>query len=157
MERPSNPAPGSDYSDAVRQVMERAAQADAAQAPVRLRRPVLTRPPVVAALAAVTVAVGAWNVSQWRTEPVPLPPQHVEAALDVSVLAATQAVEQYREEHGRLPTSLQELDFPPGLRLEVSGEGYRIVGEDGPFSAEIGNGEGVEAFVERLGQPGGEH
>jgi hypothetical protein len=151
MTEPAQNPSGSEYADAVRAVLERAAQADAAQNAIEEpRRPVLTAAPVVASLAVVFVLVAGWNVRQWRATPEPPSPQETEAALDVSVLAAGQAVETYRREYGAFPASLQELGFPEGMRLVVEGSSFRIVGAQGPFEVDFDSEEGAAAFLAEI-------
>ncbi|GMV03889.1 MAG: hypothetical protein AMXMBFR53_01710 [Gemmatimonadota bacterium] len=138
----------------MRQVMERAAEAEAAQGPPPPGPPLLTRRPVVLGVALAFLGVVAWNVAHWRTAPDPLPPQQVEATLEVSVLAAAQAVEAYEAEHGMLPASLQELGFPEGMALEREGEGWAVVGEEGPFRARFDSREGTADFLRSMLEKG---
>lgn len=152
MDRTPRTSSGSDYSDALKAVMDHAAEAEAAQerASGPPAPPLLTRGPVMAGLAVAFVGVVAWNVVVWSPPAEPLPPTEARASLNVGALAAQQAVEQYREEHGVLPSSLQELGFPEELRIEATRDGYRIVGEGGGASVVLGGDESPEALLRQL-------
>lgn len=151
MKDPAPPSSGSEYASTLRAVMERAAEVDSGEQPAPPRRTRLTSGPVVAALAVAFVSVIAWNVVRWRARPVAPPPDEARASLDVSLLAATQAVEAYRAEHGTLPASLQELGFPEGMRLEATDTGFVIVARVGDSDVRFDGAEGIEGVLERLG------
>lgn len=93
--------------------------------------PLLTRPPVILGITVAFVAVTAWNLSLARKAPAPLAEATVTETLQTSLMLATQAVEAFRQEHGRLPASMEELGFP------ANGFDYRVIGDDYELRAHV--------------------
>lgn len=90
---------GSDYLDAVRGVMERAAEVeDAKGSVVEAKTPILARRPVVITVTVVFIAAMFFNLRGRRSlEPAP---EAEAAAAHMSVMIAQQVVHTYQQEHG---------------------------------------------------------
>lgn len=162
MTRP-DPTTGAEYADSVQEVLERAAEAEAARGQKSTpSNPALSSGPVLGGVALVFAAVVFYNVQALSGPAVPVTPEEAEVSSGISVMIATQAIEAYREEHGRLPESLEELGFPTGsLNYQVEGDTYRlIVSVDGHEPVEFSPEEEPLRILEEmgvtLGRPPGE-
>lgn len=144
---------GSEYAEHVRAVVERAAESEARQAVVRPPSPpALTRGPVLAVLALAFAGVVVWNASAWSQEPEPIARPIQEQALGVSLLAARQMIEDYRERHGRLPLDLAEAGVPGGaFTYRVQGLGqYELFATEGGVAVRHDSEDGAEELLRRL-------
>jgi hypothetical protein len=105
---------GSEYADAVRGVLERAAEIEGAAAEhATPSEPFLHRTPIVLTVFVTFVGVIGFNVWLTRRPQVPpVPPRVEEATAQVSAMIATQVVETFQEENEKLPDSLDELGLP---------------------------------------------
>lgn len=144
---------GSDYADSVRDVLSHAARAEAAAGERREpRSSPLLRGPGLAVLAVVFGGVLAYNVRAFSSQPEALPPEEAEVSAGITVMIATQAVEAYRREHGRLPASLEELGFPAeGLRYSVDGNSYVLTAGEGESAVEYSPTEPPLGILEEMG------
>ncbi|MFQ5535975.1 MAG: hypothetical protein ACE5GJ_00865 [Gemmatimonadota bacterium] len=144
---------GDDYAREIRAVLERASELEQAQGhSVTLRKPVLSRPPVVFALGVIFAVVVAWNVAVWRAPPAPLPPAVEEASTQVSLMVASQIVEAFRQEHGRLPATLEEAGLPPGtFSYRVEGDEYILETVDAAVDARFDSREGPVSILRSMG------
>jgi len=150
---------GSEYADSVLQVLERAAEADAAKGQqIEARRPVLTSGPALAVLALTFAGVIFYNVQFFKAQPEAVTPEQAELTSGISVMIATQAIEAYREEHGRLPESLAAIGFPDGsLEYRVNGEDYHLaVAMEGGEPVEFSSEEGPLGILKEMGLDVGE-
>lgn len=152
MSLPPKPS-GSDYADSVRDVLEHAARTD--EATSRRQSPkstTLARGPVVLVVAVVFAGVLYYNVRSFSRPPAPLPPEAAEVSAGITVMIATQAVEAYRDEHGRLPASLDELGFPTeGLEYRVDGDSYELTVSEGETTLQFSPEEGPTGILEEMG------
>lgn len=145
---------GSEYADHILAITRRAAELDDAD---KRRReapppPAATRAPVFLAVLALFAVVVIWNVRAWSPEPEPLPRPIQETALEISLLMATQMVEQYRQETGRLPTSLEEAGVPEdAFTYRLQGDSYELFASEGGVTVRYDSVDGAEALLERLG------
>ena len=150
---------GSEYADSVHGVLKRAAEADAAQGQqIEPKRAILTRGPVLAVLGVVFAGVVFYNIQSFKPPPPAVTPEQAQLTSGISVMIATQAIEAYREEHGRLPESLAELGFPDGsLEYRVSGEDYELsVAMEGGAPVEFSSEEGPLGILKEMGLTVGE-
>jgi len=120
--------PEQEYVEHLKAILEQEALIRAADAqksePVT---PFLTRVPVVAIVALIFGTVVTQNVRAWTPEPVHQPVAAQARANQLSVLVASQEVERFREEHGRLPASLEEVGLPvDAYEYVVAGEQYQL-------------------------------
>jgi len=120
------------------------------------RTPFLTRPPVVGVVTLAFLAVVAWNIVRLRTEP-PLPTAEEGArAVPAAMYVAAQTIETFRDEHGRLPATLEEAGLPPGeFQYSVDGDQYHLAMEGGGQTEEFQSQDGMEALLEALAFPDG--
>lgn len=151
--------PAEEYAQHLKAIMEQEALLRAADAaPDEPANPFLARVPVVAIVSLLFVTVVAHNVQAWTPDPVPQPVAMQQRTAQVSLLVAGQRIEAFRDENGRLPTSLEEAGLPgAGLQYEVDGDSYRLVvpGEGGAppravFQSEDGPANLVRSLTERL-------
>jgi len=150
------PPSGSDYADAMRGVLERAAEVDGAHGiTASTKGPLLSRPPVVASVFIVFVGVMVFNLQSSRRKIPPIPPQAEAAAAQISVMIGTQVVEAYREEHGELPASLEDV----GLEDEAyvysrSSDGHFELGAAvGSTRVRYDSREGPVSLLRAMGLP----
>ncbi len=159
---PGGPHDSEAYARHIQEIMERVADLEAQVQGKRTahRGSPLTRAPFVAAVALVFGAVATWDYLTLTREPEPLPPSEARSSLQVSVMVVTQAVEAYREEHGTLPASLDELGLPPGaagiLEYHRNGKDYEVTGMMGAHRIRFRSEEGPLSLLQRLGPPDGE-
>lgn len=147
-----DPGRGSDYADNIREIMDRAARTDASVPAPPPASPVLTRGPVVAVVTAVFLLVVGYNLRTLQTPPPPLPVEEAEVSASLTVVVATQAVEAYRKEHGRLPASLAELGFPTeGLEYTVRGDAYEIRVVQGDAEVHTESGRPADGILSEMG------
>ncbi len=120
---------GSEYADTMRDVLEHAAEIDKAAGHVVVpKRPVLTRPPVIIGVVVVFAGTMFFNFGSGRRR-ADISPAAAEASAQVSVMIATQVVEQYREENGELPESLEDLGLEADqFEYRRDEEGYYELG-----------------------------
>lgn len=146
---------GSEYAEHIRAVVERAATTAAAEntyAPTQGSG--LTRAPLVVALSVAFSAVVVWNVRVWSPAPDPLPAPVQERALGISLLVATQMVEQYREDRGVLPETLEEAGIPPAaFTYRRDGDEYELFASEGGVTVRYDSLDGPRSLLDRLGAP----
>ena len=156
MTEPQRPSSSSDYADAISGVLERAAEIEGAKgAAIEAKTPILARPPVVVGVTLVFAAMMFFNLRSSGREVPQLPPEAERASAQVSVMVATQALQAYRDEHGELPASLEDVglseelyDYDPGtdghfeLRTTIGGATVRYDSR-----------EGVESLLRSMGRP----
>jgi len=155
----SDQSTGSEYAASVRQVLERAAESEAAKGQqIGPRRSILTSAPALTALAMTLAGVVFYNVQFFKPQPEAVTPEQAEITSGVSVMIATQAIEAYREEHGRLPESLATIGFPDGsLEYRVNGESYELaVAMEGGEPVEFSSEEGPLGILKEMGLTVGE-
>lgn len=152
-ERPGPPT-GSEYADSLRDVMTHVAErqsAEAAQAKPAGPSP-LSHPPVVIGVAVLFLAVMLWDLHAYHRPPPTAPPAAAQAGAEMSVLAARQAVERFKSEHGRLPKDLPEAGVPEGLAgYRLTPDGYELTapkGDEGHLS--YSSSEGPPPFIKKL-------
>jgi len=149
------------YASHVREILDRVADLEAQVQDHRTapRGSPLTRAPIVAVIALIFGAVVAWDVFTLTRKPEPLPPSAAQSSLQVSVMVVTQAVEAYREAHGTLPASMDELGLPPGaegvLQYRRRGENFDVTGAMGPTRVRFRSEEGPLSLLKQLGPPDG--
>lgn len=133
--------------------MEKAAESEARQAVTRPPAPpALTRGPVVAVVSVAFAAVVAWNVANWSQPPEPVARPVQEQALKVSLLAARQVIESFRERTGRLPIDLAEAGIPESTyTYRVRGLGqYELFASDAGVAVRYDSEDGAESLLRRL-------
>lgn len=106
-------------------------------------------------LGVVFSGVMAWNVVSFRSSAAPLSPVEARRSEGVLVFVATQAVEGFEVEHGRLPVSLDEAGIEAsGLVYSVRPDGFSIAsvasGTEGA-AVEFEQGDQVDGFLMGLG------
>jgi len=150
---------GAEYAKSVQDVLAHAAEVDkAAGHRTSPRKASAASGPVLGVVALIFAAVVYYNVRLFTAEPAPLTPQQAEMSSGISLMIATQAVEAYRTEHGRLPESLEELGFPAGsMAYRVSGDEYELgasqgVGDTLTSSSEDGPMQILEEMGITLGE-----
>ncbi len=145
MTDPQRTSNGSEYADAMRDVLERAAESDASQetssAP---REPLLQRTPVVLTVFVTFVGVMVFNVWLARSPRRLASGQAAaEATAQISVMIASQVVEAYANEHGEPPASLGDVGLPEGQ-----------YGPDGEYQLSVEVGNASVAYDSRTGPVG---
>jgi hypothetical protein len=104
------------------------------------------------ALGIVFAGVLAWNVVLLRASAEPLSPVETRRSEGVLVFVATQAVEGYRAEHGRFPSSLSEAGIDtPGLVYSVRPDGFSIASAAEGSPVRFEKGQQVDGFLIDLG------
>ena len=154
MDRPPPPS-SSDYADHVRGILERAAEVEAAQGAETAQGKSVGNPLVLGVLAIGLVAVIIYNI-QFSTGPlVPLTAEEAERATGITLMVATQAIEAYRQEHGVLPGSLEELGFPEGsIAYTVSGSEYALgAATEESDTVRFSSEEGPMGILREMGLP----
>ena len=154
---------GAEYAKSVQDVLEHAADADsAAGRRTPPRNPFLTSGLGLCLVTVVFAGVMFYNIRLYRAQPEPLAPEEAEMASGLSLMIATQAVEAFRDEHGRLPASLAELGFPEGtVKYRVEGDEYELGAPQGSggdtvrFSSEQGPLGILQEMGLTLGEPTG--
>jgi hypothetical protein len=151
-QRPS----GSEYADAIKGVLERAAVADQDFVTVP-RKPLLTRPPVVAAVAVGFLAMLALNLFNFRRSPPQPPIQVQEATAQVSLLLAVHMIQTFQEEHGQLPGSLDDIGLSADeFTYSITGGGhFLVVAGRGEATFLYDSREGPENILGDIPLPGG--
>jgi hypothetical protein len=120
-----------DWSGAVDDVLEKVARHQAAVLEAEKRQ----RPPgqgrvLVSALVALA-AVVAWNAWMLTRIPEGLPPEVVAEDLRYTVHFAAGAIEDFRAEHGRLPTAAEVEEYlGPEMVYEVDGNAFTVTATD---------------------------
>ena len=117
---------GSEYADAVRDVLERVAQVDAAEGRiVPVKQSVLTKPPVMITVAVLFLGMVVLNLRLAQRAPE-MEVAEAEGNALMSAYLAGSVIEQYRNALGTLPESLQEVGY--------SADQFEYIpGEDGHF------------------------
>ena len=155
MDRRPTPSPGHEYARHIQAVLERDREIRAAEAfRPPPRQPLLLRGPVMGVTAVLFGAVLAYNARAWNPTPPPQPRIVQETSLQVSVLVASQMIESYRRENGRLPASLAEVGLPEdAFTYRTFGDEYEIFasGEDAVvrYDSELG----PEGLLRHLPEP----
>ncbi len=151
---------GAEYAKSVQDVLEHAADADsAAGRRTPPRSPILNSGLGLGVVAVIFAGVMLYNYRLYTAQPAPLAPEEAEMASGISLMIATQAVEAYRDEHGRLPESLEELGFPEGyVAYQVDGKEYELGASQGTadtmrFSSEQGPLGILQEMGLTLGEP----
>ncbi len=145
------------FDEAVEAATHRVKEAQAARdVEEEPRSPFLTRPPVVIVVVLAFLAVVAWNLVLLRRGPPTPTPAQEEVFLPISLLVASRAVEAFREEHGRLPGSLAEVNLPPdAFDYRVEGEEYVLRAVGAHMTEEYHSSQGVEGLLLRMGEARG--
>lgn len=113
--------------------------------------PILTRPPVIGAVALIFVAVVAWNVNLLLTPTPPPTPVEEAAVLPTALFAASQSVEAFRSENGRLPNDLEEAGLQPGsFQYRIAGDEYFLSAQGSHTTQEYRGSEGVETLLGQM-------
>ncbi len=146
-----------EYVEHLQAIMEQEALIRAAnEAPDEPTNPFLARVPVVAIVALLFSTVVAHNVRAWTPEPAPQAVALQERTAGVSLLVAAQRIEEYREEHGDLPATLEDAGVSAGaFRYRVSGDRFELetVEGVGRSSAIYRSEAGPAELVEQLASP----
>ena len=143
---------GSDYLDAVRGVMERAAEVeDAKGSVVEAKTPILARRPVVITVTVVFIAAMFFNLRGRRS--LEAAPEAEAAAAHMSVMNAQQVVHTYQQEHGELPQTLAKVGLAPDqfeYRRGPDGH-FELVTTLGTGSVRYDSREGPEDLLRSMG------
>ena len=130
------------------QADEREANAREAEARRRASRPLL------AASAAILLAIGAYLATMkptWVFAPRPSPESLAiqEASLRIAMANASQRVQRFRQQSGRLPESLAETGARGGDLVygRLGASGYRLEGEIGPARVTLTSDDSLVDFL----------
>ncbi len=123
---------------------------DAAR-PAKEYRPRKPQTPSLIMLALVLAGLTAWNVTRITSEPALFTPAEREADVILDVLLAVDAIEEYVEENGRLPQSLEAIDADAeGLSYQADGTTYELREAHGVEWIVHGRGDDTETLSRRL-------
>ena len=104
------------------------------------------------ALGIVFLGVMVWNVFLLQSRAEPLSPVETRRSEGVLVFVATQAVEGFEAEHGRLPASLEEAGIDtPGLVYSVDPDGFSVASATADSPVRLEQGQEVDRFLIDLG------
>ncbi|MEQ9570249.1 MAG: hypothetical protein RLN75_08685 [Longimicrobiales bacterium] len=104
------------------------------------------------ALAVVFVAVAGWNVWLLQAASPRLTATEERRADGVMVFVATQAVEDYAADHGRLPERLEDAGLEaPGVEYTARPDGFAIASARGDAPIRYDRSERVDDFMLRMG------
>lgn len=150
--------PAEEYAKHLKAIMEQEALLRAADAaPDEPRSPFLARVPVVAIVSMLFVTVVAHNIRAWTPDPVPQPVAMQERTSQVSLLVASQRIESFQDQHGRLPASLEEAGLhAENLQYQVEGDSFRLIAPapaPGAPPAVYESEAGAAAIVRQLAEP----
>jgi hypothetical protein len=149
MTDPQRTSSGSDYADAMRDVLDRVAESNASEeAASTPKEPLLHRTPVVLTVFVTFVGVMVFNVWLAR-DPRRLASARSaeEATAQMSVMIASQVVDAYEQEHGEPPASLRDIGLPDG-QYEYN------VGPDGEYKLSVEVGNASVSYDSRTGPVG---
>ncbi len=155
--RPKQGGGGDEYAAHVQGILNRVSELEA-QIDEQKGNPrsgsLLTSTPVVGFVALIFGAVVMWNIQSFKSVGGPLPPGARESSLQVSAMVMTAAVESYKETHGRLPTSLNELGLPPSALEEIQyvarGGDFHIVTSMGGTQVRYRSEKGAASLLEQV-------
>ena len=103
-------------------------------------------------VALIFIAVAAWNV-KFLLAPAPGPTSTEEAAvLPTALFAASQSVEAFRTEHGRLPKDAAEAGLPPSFQYRIAGDEYVLSAKGNHVTQEYLVSEGVQSLLDQMAE-----
>jgi len=143
-----------DARQTLRAVMERAVEMQAEPPP---KAPSRVVPAVAIILALASVYLWFGNPSWLRDPDLTPPPEYQDASVRWAVYVTSQRVEQYRIQHGKLPSSLMETgSTPDGIEYQRSADDhYQITGRNGTILISFSSGDDVKRLLgdhlDRLG------
>lgn len=118
--------------------------------PAKECRPRKSKVPLVM-LTVVLAVLTTWNVTRMMSEPVSFTPAEHEADVILDVLLAVDAIEDYVEENGQLPQSLEAIDADvEGLSYQPDGTTYALREAFGVEWIVHGRGDDTERLSQRL-------
>ena len=134
-------------SDAAAHVVERAS----AQAQVKEKAKPRPRGPILAGLSFLLVLVAGWDVYVLTRPPEGLPASEQEVDLRWTVAEVVEAVEDFREVEGRLPTGseLVEITDEEEVSYTVEGERFRVGLEVDGVRVEYDGSISLDAWTEQ--------
>ena len=154
---PDEGSAGTEYAEHVQGILDRVAETKAQEEEQKRdlgRGPVLTRTPVVAIVVLLFGSVFMWNFQSMRSQAEPLPPEAVEASLQVSAMVMTSAIEGYRETNGRLPESLEELGMPPTVTQDIDyiprGDQFDVVTSMNGTEVRFRSEDGLASLLQQM-------
>ena len=155
----SPPAPSAekkallDAFDTVLKTQAEEREASAREAEARRRARASSRP-LLAASAAILLAIGAYLAIMkptWVFAPGPTPESLAiqEASLRIAMANASQHVQRFRQQSGRLPESLAETGARSGdlVYSRQGASGYRLMGENGPARVTLTSDDSLVDFL----------
>lgn len=102
--------------------------------PAKEYRPRKSKVPLLVTLVLVVAGLTGWNVTRVMSQPEVFTPAEQEADAILSVLLAVDAIEEYVEENGRLPGTLEAIEADAeDLFYQADGTTYELrmaVGEE---------------------------
>lgn len=157
-----NPEPNQTDSPSFEEAVQKAVQAatdqvranpEKPEAESKPRRPFLTRPPVIAGVTVVFLGIVAWNLAVFFQPPAVPTPQEEAQVLPAGLFAATQSVEAFRQENGRLPMSAAEAGLPEGtFQFHSAGDEYVLTAVGVAETEEYSSADGLTPLIERMGE-----
>jgi hypothetical protein len=154
--------PGAEAADLVAEVLKDAAERDKA-ARLRVETPISrTRQKVVAVSLPLA---GAFSFYRWfgnpawvtPTVPDPVTAEAAESGLRVGMYFQAQKIENFRQENGRLPDSLEEMgSAPPEMSYQrIDAQTYQLIGQSRGVTLTFNSDQAIQQFVgdamDRLG------
>ena len=130
----------------------RAKQEEQPEVETEPRKPFLTRTPVMAGVGAAFLGVVVWNLFVFFQPPVAPTPQEEAEVLPAGLFTATQAVEAFRQENGRMPMTAEEAGLPEGsFEFHSAGDEYVLTAMGVSVTEEFRSADGMAPLVERMG------
>ncbi len=143
---------GKDWSGAVDDVLEKVAEHEVAVEEVEERQKPKSRTPILVGALVLLVVVGAWNAWVLTRPPEGLPPEVVSDGLRYTVQMAAEAVQDFRAEQGRLPSSEEVADYLDDFVVYVvTSDGFAITAFDGEVQVTYDGSVPLEAWMADTG------